>query len=300
MYRPEWLPHTSIYENPFHHFPLLVVMPSIGSIDDQCIFPTLACSGSIHSCRLVLGLFFVYIVAWLSSGRKLIRYHEQTQGCVNGEMFSRPYIFIIYTQLSHKQYTRASSSKPRASSATHLEELDFVTASLDSFSILYIRAKTITRNQLLSTRSLCYQNQINIPGELCFLNREKEQIQSCISLLLITEFICLIKFSLILIQTTCKNLFSKFLFHKPFIIFRSKQIGPVFLHWETNNCRKKLSFFFNKNILSLTTHILLVLHTEMFPLSFLHITIFTPWSLNETDSNIKPALLDWPTQEHIL
>ena len=130
--------------------------------------------------------------------------------------------------------------------------------------------------QVLSIRSLCYQSQINIPGELCFLNREKEQIQSCISLLLITKFIYLIKFSLTLILTTYKNLFSKFLFHKPFI-FRSKQICPVFLRQKTKNCRKKLSFFFNKNIFSsTTTHILLVLHTEIFPLLFLHITIFTP------------------------
>ena len=116
--------------------------------------------------------------------------------------------------------------------------------------------------QLLSIRSLCYQNQINIPGELCFLNREKEQIQSCISLLWKTKFTYLIKFSLTLILRTYKNLFSKFLFHKPLSLSRSKQICPVFLHQKTKNCRKKTIIFVQQKYL--------VFHNNTYPTCFTH------------------------------
>ena len=79
-----------------HHLPLLVVTPSIGSIDNQYIFPTLPewLFGLlwVDPCPLVLGLFFVHIFAQLSSGKKLIRYHEQAQSYANREMFHRPYV----------------------------------------------------------------------------------------------------------------------------------------------------------------------------------------------------------------
>ena len=139
-----------------------------------------------------------------------------------------------------------------------------------------IRNKTVIFHQ----KSLL-SNHINIPGELFFLNREKKQLQSCINLLLI-KFIYLIKFSLILILTMY-TIFFKIPFSQTLLLSRSKQICLVFLHPETNNCRTKLlsSFFLNKNIsilyiFSLSTCILLALHTEMFHLSFLHITVFSP------------------------
>lgn len=46
----------------------------------------------VDPCPSALGLFFVYIFAQLSSGKKLIRHHEQAQSYVNGGMFYRPYV----------------------------------------------------------------------------------------------------------------------------------------------------------------------------------------------------------------
>ena len=126
--------------------------------------------------------------------------------------------------------------------------------------------------QLFSIGSPCYLN-----GSIFQDNFAFSTVQSCISLLLIAKFIYLIKFSLILILTTYKILFSKSLFHKLLSFSGSKQIWLVFPHPETNNCRIKLlsSFFLKKNnsifipfFFLPTTHILFALHTEIFLLSF--------------------------------
>ena len=79
---------------------------------------------------------------------------------------------------------------------------------------------------------------------------------------------------------------------------RSKQIYPVFLYPETKNYRTKLlsSFFLNKNISILytfslsTTYTLLALHTKMFCLSFLHITILTLENFNKTKKQVLEML----------
>ena len=70
--------------------------------------------------------------------------------------------------------------------------------------------------QLLSIRSLCYQNQSNILEEL-FLFWQKTQL--CISLLLVTKFIYLVKISLILILTTYTFFFFKIPFSQTFCHF---------------------------------------------------------------------------------
>ena len=146
--------------------------------------------------------------------------------------------------------------------------------------------------QLLSIRSLCYQNQSNILEEI-FLFWQKTQL--CLSLLLVTKFIYLVKVSLILILTTYTFFFQNSFFTDFLSLSKSRQICALFLHTETNNHRKKLlsPFFLNKNISILytfsllTTYILLALHIKMFHLSFLHmrthwesstaVTIFNPW-----------------------
>lgn len=157
--------------------------------------------------------------------------------------------------------------------------------------------------QVLSIRSLCYQSQVNIPGELCFLNREKEQIQSCISLLLITKFIYLIKFSLTLILTTYKNLFSKFLFHKPFIIFQIQTNLSCISSSKNKKTVGKNYHFSSTKISSLPQqHISYLFYTQKsFPYYF-YISQFLLLEalMKLSESNIIPAFFDWQTQEHTL
>lgn len=157
--------------------------------------------------------------------------------------------------------------------------------------------------QLLSIRSLCYPTQINIPGELCFFNREKEEIQSCISLLLITKFIYLIKFSPILILTTYKSLFSKFLFHKPFIIFQIQTNLSCISSSKNKELQEKNYHFSSTKISSLSQqHISYLFYTQKcFPYYF-YISQFLPLEalMKLSESNIILAFFDWQTQEHSL
>ena len=100
MYRQEWLSHTSICENFFHHFPLLIVIPFTESIDNQYIFPMspewFTCLLWIHPCLSVLGFFFTYVpscpcwgktnqISWTGSEDNRAPY-------VNREMLYKPYI----------------------------------------------------------------------------------------------------------------------------------------------------------------------------------------------------------------
>ena len=229
--------------------------------------------------------FYWYICLVVHVGRKLIRYHEQVQRllgkCFIGHTFS--HLYPIGTQTLYMcfivHFKPAMLHIMSSYTLWHLYWKNFPSWILGSE--VWLETK-----QLLSIRSLCYQNQINIPGEVCFLNREKIQLQSCISLLLI-KLIYLIKFSLMLIMTMYTILFKNPFFTNLLSLSRCKQICPIFLHQETSNCRTKLlsSFFLNKSISILyafsllTTYILLALHTKMLCLSFLHITIFNPWKL---------------------
>ena len=188
--------------------------------------------------------------------------------------------------MSHKHCTCALNGTLKAGSVTRQEQLYSVTTLLDNFSTLNIGVKVwLETKQLLSIRSLCYQIRSIFQENFAFLKgRKKTKLLSCISLLLI-KFIYLIKFSLMLIMTMYTILFQNPFFTNLLSLSRSKQIYPVCLYPETKNYRKKLlsSFFLNKNISILytfslsTTYILLALHTKMFCLSFLHITIFNPW-----------------------
>ena len=95
--------------------------------------------------------------------------------------------------------------------------------------------------------------------ENCSLERETK-FHSCISLLLITKFIYLIKFNLILIDAdNIQILFSKLLFDKAFITFILSLSGSIliwpFLSPHINSSRTKFFSFSSsaKNISSLYT-----------------------------------------------
>lgn len=64
--------------------------------------------------------------------------------------------------------------------------------------------------------TICYQRQLNISGKFCSNTDRKTNS----SLLLIIKFIYLMEFNLILMLTMYKMIFSRILFHKPFIIFQ--------------------------------------------------------------------------------
>lgn len=65
--------------------------------------------------------------------------------------------------------------------------------------------------------TICYQRQLNISGQFCSPNTERKTNSS---LLLIIKFIYLMEFNLMSMLTTYKIIFSRILFHKPFIIFQ--------------------------------------------------------------------------------
>ena len=72
-----------------------------------------------------------------------------------------------------------------------------------------------------------------------------------------------------------KILFSKFLFHKPFITFWTHiKFSLIFPIYKQTALGQNTSFFLQKKylhslyLLLLTTYILLASHTEMLPLSF--------------------------------
>ena len=271
MYRPQLLLHTSICEYFFYHF-LLSRVVHLSALD-----PSMSLGARPP--------FYWYICLVVHVGRKLIRYHDQVQRLI-GKCFighTSSHLYPIVTQKLYMCFI--VHFKPAVlhimSSYTlwHLYWKNFPSWTLGSE--VWLKTKW-----LLSIRRLCYQNQLNIPGELCFLNRETIQLQSCISLLLI-KFIYLIKFNLMLTMIMYTILFQNPFSTNLLSLSRPKQICLVFLHQETSNCRTKLLslFFLNKNIFILytfsllTTYILLALYTKMFCLSFLHITIFNPWKL---------------------
>ena len=185
--------------------------------------------------------------------------------------------------------------KSKASSVTHHEQLYSVTTLLGNFSILNIGVKSLIRNKAIAfhQKSLLL-SQIDIPGELVFLNRGKNQLQSCISLLII-KFIYLITFRLILILKMYAILFfPKFLFHKPFITFQTQTSLSCISSSRTNNCRARLlpSFFFSKNssilynFSLLTTYILLLYIPKCFAYHFYTSQVLTFENFNKTKKQV--------------
>ena len=115
--------------------------------------------------------FYWYICLIVHVGRKLIRYHEQVQRLI-GKCFighTSSHLYLIVTQTLYMcfivHFKPAMLYIMSSYTLWHLYWKNFPSWTLESE--VWLETK-----QLLSIRSLCYQNQINIPGELCFLNRE--------------------------------------------------------------------------------------------------------------------------------